>query len=192
MIRREADRDQEFATWFTGLVGEEKLRDCIHCGVCSGSCPLAGHMDFGPRKLMYLAREGFADDVLGSNTIWLCTSCYACTVACPQQIPVTEVMYALKRKAIESDKGLKDHPVAVLAKRFTEMVRKRGRLTEAYLVAGLALQSGVHRYLGMAGMGVSAIRAGRVSLRRDASKHHDELMRLLDEVEEHRQEVVAR
>ena len=192
LIRTEADRDLEFAAWFTDLVGEEKLRDCIHCGVCSGSCPLAGHMDFGPRKLMYLAREGFADDVLGSNTIWLCTSCYACTVACPQQIPVTDVMYALKRKAIESGKAQKRHPVAVMAKGFTKMVHKRGRLSEAYLIVGLALRSGIGRYLGMAGMGINALRTGRVSLKRDSIKQHDELTRLLNVVDEHRAEVAAR
>ncbi|MGA9597719.1 MAG: 4Fe-4S dicluster domain-containing protein [Acidimicrobiia bacterium] len=192
MIRREADRDLEFAAWFTGLIGEEKLRECIHCGVCSGSCPLAGHMDFGPRKLMYLAREGFADDVLGSNTLWLCTSCYACTVSCPQQIPVTDVMYALKRKAIESGKAQKRHPVAVMAKGFTKMVRKRGRLTEGYLIAGLALRTGVHKYLGMAGMGINALRTGRISLRHDSIKRHDELTHLLDVVDQHREEVAAK
>ena len=189
MIRSEVDRDPEFAAWFTDLVGEEKLRECIHCGVCSGSCPLASHMDFGPRKLMYLAREGWADDVLGSNTIWLCTSCYACTVACPQQIPVTDVMYALKRRAIESGKQPKRNPVAIMAKEFTKMVRKRGRMTEAYLIAGLALKSGVTKYVGMAGVGLKALRTGRVSLRRDAIEHREELTRFLDSVDRSREEV---
>jgi heterodisulfide reductase subunit C len=192
MIRTEADRDPEFAAWFTDLVGEEKLRECIHCGVCSGNCPLASHMDFGPRKLMALARQGFADDVLGSNTIWMCTSCYACTVACPQQIPVTDVMYALKRQAIETGKAPRRHPVAVMAKAFTKMVRKRGRLTEAYLIAGLALRSGITRYFGMAGMGINALRTGRVSLRPDSIKRTDELRRLLDAVEDGREEVGVR
>jgi heterodisulfide reductase subunit C len=189
MIRTEADRDPEFAAWFTGLVGEEKLRECIHCGICTGSCPLASHMDFGPRKLMYLAREGWADDVLGSDTIWLCTSCYACTVACPQQIPVTDVMYALKRKAIEAGKAPKRHPVAVMARRFSRMVRKRGRLSEAYLIAGLALRTGIHRYLGMASMGFNALRTGRVSLKLESIDHHRELTALLDSVENRREEV---
>jgi quinone-modifying oxidoreductase subunit QmoC len=191
MIRSEADRDPNFAAWFTDLVGEEKLRGCIHCGICSGSCPLASHMDFGPRKLMYLAREGFADDVLGSNTIWMCTSCYACTVACPREIPVTDVMYALKRRAIETGKAPKRNPVAVMAKGFAKMVRKRGRMTEAYLIAGLALRSGVQKYVGMAGLGINALRTGRVSLRPDAIQRREELTRLLDAVEEHREEVTV-
>ncbi len=189
MIRSEADRDPEFAAWFNDLVGEDKLRECIHCGICSGSCPLSSHMDFGPRKLMYLAREGFADDVLGSNTIWLCTSCYQCTVSCPQQIPVTDVMYALKRRAIETGKAPRRNPVAVMAKGFTKMVRKQGRMTEAYLIAGLALKSGITRYFGMAGVGLNALRTGRVSLKRDSIVHKAELRRLLDAMDESREEV---
>lgn len=192
MIRTEADRDLEFAAWFTDLIGEEKLRECIHCGVCSSSCPLANYMDFGPRKLMYLSREGFANDVLGSNTLWLCTSCYACTVACPQEIPVTKVMYNLKRRAIETGKAQKRHPVRVMAEGFSKMVSKTGRLSEAYLIVGLALKSGVRRYLGMAGMGFNAVRTGRISLKRDSIKKHNELTRLLDAVDEKHDELTRR
>ncbi|MDJ0664484.1 MAG: 4Fe-4S dicluster domain-containing protein [Acidimicrobiia bacterium] len=192
MIRSESDRDPEFAAWFTSLVEEEKLRECIHCGVCSGNCPLASHMDLGPRKLMALSRQGFAEDVLGSNTIWLCTSCYACTTACPQQIPVTEVMYALKRRAIETGKAPSRHPVPVMAKGFTKMVHKRGRLTEAYLIAGLALKSGITRYIGMVGVGINALRTGRVSLKLDSIEKRDELSRLLDAVDDHSKEVSVR
>jgi heterodisulfide reductase subunit C len=192
MIRTEADRDPEFADWFTDLVGEEKLRECIHCGICTGSCPLASHMDFGPRKLMHLARQGFSADVLGSNTIWLCTSCYACTVACPEQIPVTDVMYALKRRAIEGGQAPRKHPVVNLAKGFTGQVHRRGRMTEAYLIAGLALRSGVLRYVGMAGVGWNSVRTGRISLLHDQIERKEELRNLLDAVEQHGGEVAVR
>ncbi len=190
-IRTEADRDREFAAWFTDLVGEEKLRRCIHCGVCSGSCPLADHMDEGPRRIMYLAREGFKDDVLSSNTIWLCTSCYACTVECPQQIPVTDVMYALKRRALEEGTYPRRHPTAVMAREFSTIVRRDGRMNEVRLFARLALKSGVLRYLGMAGMGMNVVRKRRFSLRRDTIRHRAELRKLLDTVEEHRAEVAS-
>lgn len=190
-IRTEADRDLAFAAWFTDLVGEEKLRRCIHCGVCTGSCPLADHMDLGPRKVMYLAREGFKDDVLRSTTIWLCTSCYTCTVQCPQEIPVTDVMYALKRRAIEEGLAPKRHPSPVMAKTFTSMVHRRGRMSEPWLMAGLALRTGITRYVAMAGPGMNVIRTGRLSLKRESIDHRKELRRLLDAVDEHREEVSA-
>ena len=43
------------------------------------------------------------DRVVKSNTIWLCTSCYYCTVRCPAGIKITDLMYELKRMAIKYD-----------------------------------------------------------------------------------------
>ena len=46
------------------------------------------------------ARRQFGrDDVLSSNTMWCCVSCYFCTTRCPQQIPITDIMYALMKYA---------------------------------------------------------------------------------------------
>ena len=53
-----------------------------------------------PRRIIQLVREGFRHDALRSQTIWLCASCYACAVHCPQDIHITDVMYTLKREAI--------------------------------------------------------------------------------------------
>ena len=96
----EAERDPEFVRWISHTVGGEKIRDCQQCGLCSATCPLSPSMDLSPRRLMDLSREGFKEEVLSSFSIWLCTSCYACTVGCPKQINVTQVMYALKERAI--------------------------------------------------------------------------------------------
>ena len=38
-IRSESERDLEFAAWVKSLRGGENIQQCIHCGVCSGSCP---------------------------------------------------------------------------------------------------------------------------------------------------------
>ena len=57
--------------------------------------------------------------VLSSNTMWCCVSCYLCTTRCPQSIPITDIMYCLKRMAIRE--GLaKDTDAPALAKTFTE------------------------------------------------------------------------
>ena len=91
-IRTESDRDAGFARWIGEVAGAETILQCIHCGQCSGSCPLSRHMDVSPRRLMHLAREGFKNDVLSSRSIWLCTSCYTCTLRCPRGIKVTAVL----------------------------------------------------------------------------------------------------
>jgi quinone-modifying oxidoreductase subunit QmoC len=181
-IRTEADRSPEFARWITSLPGAEKMQECMHCGLCSASCPLFAYMDYSPRQLMHLGREGFEADVLGSFTIWLCTSCYQCTVECPRQIPVTEIMYALKRRAIEEGVYTEHLPIPILAREFQRMVADRGRLSESWLVVKLLLKTGVHRMFGMVGLGRDLVRTGRFSLRKETIRGRRDLARMLEAV----------
>jgi heterodisulfide reductase subunit C/quinone-modifying oxidoreductase subunit QmoC len=194
-IRRESDRDREFSTWVTRLPGAETLEQCIHCGQCAGSCPLSTYMDRSPRQLLYLAKEGFKDEVLGSFTLWLCTSCYTCTVKCPRAIKVTDVLYALKRRSIEEGVYSRRFPIPVLAQEFRDMVRAHGRINEVRLAMNLNLKTRPTRMLGMAGLGLGLMRTGRFSLRYDNIRGRDQLGRLLGAVDrrraEKRQEVAA-
>ena len=73
---------------------------CLQCGSCGGSCPSAADMDYTPRALFALINAGDEEEVLDSNTPWFCVSCYTCMVRCPQQIPITDIMYTLKQMAI--------------------------------------------------------------------------------------------
>jgi len=61
-------------------------------------------MDHTPRALFAMINAGMEDEVLGSNTPWYCVSCYACTTRCPQQIPITDLMYTLKQMAVARGK----------------------------------------------------------------------------------------
>ena len=190
-IRTEADRDPEFARWITEIDGAETIRQCIHCGVCSGSCPLSIYMDRSPRQLMHLAREGFKDDVLGSFSIWLCTSCYACTVRCPRDIKVTDVMYALKRRAIQEGVYPKRFPIPVLAREFRRMVRKNGRVDEARLAFRLMLKTNAMRLFGMTRLGTRLMRTGRLAFRSEKMRNSREVERLLEAVKNEQREVKA-
>ena len=82
--------------------GVSRLEMCIQCGTCGGSCPSAEAMDHTPRMLFAMLRAGMREDALKSNTPWICVSCYHCVVRCPQEIHITDVMYALKSMAIEA------------------------------------------------------------------------------------------
>jgi Fe-S oxidoreductase len=75
---------------------------CIQCGMCGGACPLAFAMDHTPRRAIYLAREGLLEQVLQSNTPWLCVSCYNCTVRCPTGLKISDVLFPALRDAVIS------------------------------------------------------------------------------------------
>ena len=65
---------------------------------------MVGEMDITPSQLMKLSQLGMKD-VLDSKTIWVCASCYTCTVRCPRGLDVSKVAEALRqiilRKAID-------------------------------------------------------------------------------------------
>jgi len=46
-------------------------------------------MDFPPSRMITVLRAGEFDQVLASDTVWMCLSCYACAQVCPAQIPLT-------------------------------------------------------------------------------------------------------
>ncbi|HXW68772.1 MAG TPA: 4Fe-4S dicluster domain-containing protein [Dissulfurispiraceae bacterium] len=106
--------------------GGDSLKSCLQCGTCSGSCPSSGDMDHTPRKLFSMLHAGLNYEVLSSNTPWFCVSCYCCTTRCPQQIPVTEIMYTLKQLAVKE--GISKITDAYdFARTFVELVEKYGR-----------------------------------------------------------------
>lgn len=189
--RTESDRDPAFANWIRNLEGAERIRECIHCGVCSASCPLARWMDYSPRRLMHLAREGFKNDVLESYALWLCTSCYVCTVRCPREIPVTEVMYALKGRAISGGHYPHRFPIPVLARSFGRMVRREGRISEGRLALWLMLKTSVRRLLGMTRLAPHLLRTGRMAIHSEHVERRYQVTQLLDAVETERDKEVA-
>jgi heterodisulfide reductase subunit C len=116
--------------------GEANLEMCIQCGTCGGSCPSASAMDHTPRAIFAMLRAGMRDDVMKSNTPWMCVSCYYCTVRCPQEIHITDVMYTLKNMSLEA-KLMHNTTAQDFSKTFISLVETYGRSFEI----GLA---GVH------------------------------------------------
>ena len=172
-FQREAD--PQWAQQVAERPGCEELFSCLQCGTCSGTCPLSIYMDFGPRKIISLVREGFREDALRSQTIWLCASCYSCAVHCPRQIHITDVMYSLKREAIQQKLYPPRFPIPVLAQEFYKMVRRYGRSSEFWLVRRRALRTNPLQLLTMAGSGWQLMRTGRLRLGQDKIKNVKEL-----------------
>ena len=109
--------------------GESRLEMCIQCGSCGGSCPSAADMDHTPRMLFAMLRAGMREDVMKSNTPWMCVSCYYCTVRCPQEIHITDVMYTLKNMSLEAHTG-RNTTASDFSKTFISLVETYGRSFE--------------------------------------------------------------
>ena len=178
-IKYESDRVKGFGREVMSVPGCEQLENCIQCGTCSGLCPLSIYMDHTPRQVMELTRSDFKNEVLQSTTIWLCASCYACTVECPKQIRITDIMYELKQRAIHEGFYPKRFPIPVLAQEFYKMSHKRGRVTENFLATIMFLKTDVLAALGMWRMGLKLFMRGRFPLKLEGIKRKHELERMM-------------
>ena len=182
-IRYESELDPAFAGEIASIPQGEKLFSCIQCGTCSGMCPISQYMDYTPRQIIAMIRAGFKGDVLGSYTTWLCASCYCCTVECPKDIKLTDIMYAAKRLAIREGVNPKRFPISVLASEFYKNVEKAGRNSEGRLILRLFLKTNPFKLFKQIGLGLKLSTRGRFSLKRESIKQTDELHRILKSLE---------
>ena len=163
--------------------GGEALRLCLQCGTCGGSCPSGEDMDHSPRRIFAMVEANMKDRVLRSNTPWYCVSCYYCAERCPQKIPVTDIMYTLKRMAI--DEGLyEDRDAPDWSQTFIGMVEQYGRSYELGLATRYHL---THRPLGKIGLGTFALdmlRRDRLALTPSSVEKIDQLTAILDKAKE--------
>ena len=74
----------------------QNIYKCIQCGMCGGSCPMAGQLDTLPRRVMRMIQLGLEENVIDCKTFWTCASCYSCSVNCPRGIDLARVMEALR------------------------------------------------------------------------------------------------
>src|SRR5689334_20944816 len=82
----------------------ELFMDCVHCGLCLGSCPTyveTGNEADGPRGRIYLWRA-VADGRLELDDnvrkhLDLCLECKACETACPSGVQYGKIISSYKK-----------------------------------------------------------------------------------------------
>jgi Fe-S oxidoreductase len=57
-------------------------------------------MDFAPRKAAKMIADGRGEEVLASNTPWLCIACHTCQVRCPSQLLIPDGLFPALRSAV--------------------------------------------------------------------------------------------
>ena len=174
---------EEFLRDVYALPHGEKLKQCLQCGTCSASCPSGAAMEFGPREIIASLRAGMLDRVLNAKSVWLCVSCYSCSVRCPAGIPLTDVMYELKR--LEVDKGLaKDAAGETMAHAFAETVDRYGRNAETTLLRKYFLRTNPFRALAQIPLAMKLFLRGRLEFLPHKIKGLGGLHRMLAAIEE--------
>lgn len=89
------DKGVEFLEKIMELSGEI-ITLCEQCGTCSGGCPFIEDMDINPSQIMKQVMLG-QKEIMESKTMWICASCFTCTVRCPRDLDVSKVSEALRQ-----------------------------------------------------------------------------------------------
>jgi len=169
----------------SAIPGGEGIRLCIQCGTCTASCPNANRMEHTPAQLIAMARAGMRDEVLRSDAMWHCLSCYLCTVRCPRGIKQTDLMHALESLAFRHNLSSEHTRTPDMYKSFNYFVRSKGRLPELWFMTRFYLSTNPFRALNMIPLALSLLRHGRLSFRtrKLTSKGNKQLRAILGKIE---------
>lgn len=127
---------------------EERVEDgewvkmCMQCGVCAGSCPFGPDWEHSPQKIFQMIRAGKREEVLRSDSVWMCTSCYNCIVRCPRKLPITHIMHGLATYAHRLGLAPKMQPTERFSLYFWKNCTTTGRVNEQRLVIWVYFKNG--------------------------------------------------
>lgn len=115
--------DPDFVKELAGQPGGETISACFTCRTCVASCPISAiNREFNPAKIIRMALYGLKKEILRSDFIWLCSTCYACQERCPQGVSITDFMTLLKNMAIKAGHA----PAGIRAQ--LKLVKGEGRI----------------------------------------------------------------
>lgn len=143
------------------------VKMCMQCGVCSGSCPLGPAWAHPPQEIFMMIRAGKREEVLSSDSMWMCTSCYNCIVRCPRKLPITHIMHGLANYAHRLGLAPKNQPTRQFAKMFWDNLVQKGRVNELKLSLRLYFKDGfvqgIKNALAMQSIGLGMMKAKRLN-----------------------------
>ena len=183
MIDTKEKLNQTFLEDIYSIPDGEKLKACIQCGTCSASCPTSYMMDYTPRQIISAFRAGMLDQVLRSNTVWMCASCYYCTVRCPSGIKLTDTMYELKRLGIKYKIYPPKNPSPVMAKIFVDTMNQFGRSAETVLLTLFFLKTKPFKILSFVPLGWKLFTKGRIATSNKSIKGKNDLVKIIEYIE---------
>jgi len=172
--------EMSFIDEVCAVPGGESIRSCIQCGVCTGSCPTADRWDYPPRQVIAMVRAGFREEVLSSNSMWFCASCYTCTVRCPRDIKPADIMHALEVISVRSGLSTKDSRTPVMYRCFMDSAKSNGRVYELGMMIKLFLKTNPFAAIKLAPVGLGLLLHGRMPLKPTRIKGAKELQTILD------------
>ena len=80
-------------------------KKCMKCGKCSATCPAYDEMEYHPHQFVSMVRKGRIEELMASQSIYLCLSCFACIERCPRNVEPAKLIEAV-RLAVVRQQGM--------------------------------------------------------------------------------------
>lgn len=173
-------REKTFLEEVASRPGGEDINSCIQCGTCTASCPNAKIMDYTPREMIALTRAGERKKVLSSNSMWVCASCYMCTVRCPRDIKPTDLMHAFEALAIQHGMATRRVGTPIAYQAFVDSIKSNGRVHEFGMMFKYYLKTNPFAALKMSGLALKLLTHRRMSLTADKIKGVDQIKKIAE------------
>ena len=101
-----SDRERDVSSQ---LPGADTFVHCFGCQTCTTVCPVVMNYEnpqeivgLLPHQIMNCLGLGLTEMATGPQMLWDCLTCYQCQEHCPQNVKVTDVLYALKNLSIKN------------------------------------------------------------------------------------------
>ncbi len=97
----------------------EKLKNevadyCFQCAKCTAGCEAHKLLELEPHKIVALLKRGLIDELVNSEIIWTCMTCYKCWERCPQKVAPVQILFCLKNMAVARGKQIPGKYTAML------------------------------------------------------------------------------
>lgn len=162
------------------MPGAECVRWCMQCGMCSASCPNVSRMDYSPRKIIALIRAEKRYEVLSSNSMWVCASCYLCTARCPKNVKPTDLMHTLECLAVRHGLANGKTKTPAMYRAFFDSIRSNGRVCEFSVMTKYYLKTNPLAAIKMIPMALKLLSHRRMPLRGEKIKGIEQLRTIID------------
>jgi len=95
-------------------IQDEISEYCYQCAKCTSGCEAHKLLELEPHKIVALLKRGLINELVNSDVIWTCMSCFKCRERCPQRVAPVDILFTLKNMAVASGKQVPGKYTAML------------------------------------------------------------------------------
>lgn len=132
-----------------GEMREDTPEYCLQCVKCTAGCPAMKLLELHPHEVMALFNLGFTEELVKSEVIWCCVTCFKCKERCPQKVTPVDVILLLRSIAVQ--RGL---PVPQGFAGVLQAVMEKGFIQDPIEVLYRSCATGKKRFTDRSGVGL--------------------------------------